>query len=141
MIDRVGTSGTTVAGATKALTEATVRALATAPADDGSSEDGVVVSLSPEARAAASAAGNGPLDPRAALAPAALAQAVAGTAQAMSSGPAARYRANSVPTVHPNASAGDHHRRDGSVSGPVIRWLALLTLGGVVLWLMLGRGA
>ncbi|MBX9858929.1 MAG: hypothetical protein K2Y20_04970 [Sphingomonas sp.] len=144
MIDRVGTPGPNVSrtpAATKvALTEATLKALApsvtaTAP------EEGVVVALSPQARAAATSTEPNPTDPRVALAQAAMAQAtLAGTPPKAASGPDAIYRANSTAPIHPIPTQPERPARANGIPGPVIRWLALVVLAGAVLWLMLGRG-
>lgn len=144
MIDRVGTPGPNVArnpAATKAaLTEATLKALApsvtaTAP------EEGVVVSLSPQARAAATSTEPNPNDPRMALALAAMAQAtLAGTPPKAATGPDSLYHANSTPAVHAIPAHSERPASASGIPGPVIRWLALVMLAGVVLWLMAGKG-
>lgn len=144
MIDRVGTPGNnaprTPAATKAALTEATLKALApsvtaTAP------EEGVVVALSPQARAAATSTDPNPTDPRVALAQAAMAQAtLAGTPPKAATGPDAIYRANSTPAIHAIPTHPERPVLASGIPGPVIRWLALALLAGAVLWLMLGRG-
>ena len=144
MIDRVGTPGSNVArspAATKAaLTEATLKALA--PSVTASTpEEGVVVALSPQARAAATSNEPNPTDPRVALAQAAMAQAtLAGTPPNPATGPDSLYRANSTAPIHPIPAHPEREARANGIPGPVIRWLALALLAGAVLWLMLGRG-
>jgi len=144
MIDRVGTPGNNVprgvATTKAALTEATIKALA--PSVTASvPEEGVVVSLSPQARAAATSAESNATDPRVALAQAAMAQAtLAGTQPKVADGPDAIYRANSTPTIHAIPAHPERPMRASGIPGPVIRWLALALLAGAVLWLMLGRG-
>ncbi|MBA3880952.1 MAG: hypothetical protein C0500_14710 [Sphingobium sp.] len=145
MIDRVGAPGNNVprnSATTKAaLTEATLKALAPA-VSPSAPEEGVVVSLSPQARAAATSADANPADPRAVLAQAAMAQAtLAGTPTKAADGPDALYRAHSAPAVHPIPAPTQHPPRPTGIPGPAIRWLALVVLAGVLLWLMLGRGA
>ncbi len=145
MIDRVGTPGTNVArnqAATKAaLTEATLRALAPT-VTESAPEEGVVVSLSPQARAAATTTEPNPADPRVALAQAAMAQAtLAGTAPKPATGPDAIYRAHSTAPIHPIPAHPERPTRASGIPGPVIRWLALALLAGVVVWLMAGRGS
>lgn len=144
MIDRVGTPGNNVprnVAATKtALTEATLRALAPGVTANAP-EEGVVVALSPQARAAATSTEPNPADPRVALAQAAMAQAtLAGAPPKPATGPDAIYRANSTAPVHPIPAHPERAVGASGIPGPVIRWLALALLAGVVLWLMLGRG-
>ena len=144
MIDRVGTPGNNAprnAATTKAaLTEATLKALAPSVTADAP-EEGVGVSLSPQARAAATSTDPNPADPRVALAQAAMAQAtLAGTQPKPATGPDAIYRANSTPAIHPIPAHPERPARANGAPGPVIRWLSLALLAGVVLWLMLGRG-
>lgn len=144
MIDRVGTPGPNVArnpAATKAaLTEATLKALAPSVTANAP-EEGVVVALSPQARAAATSTEPNPADPRLALAQAAMAQAtLAGTPPKVATGPDAIYRAHSTAPIHPIPAHPERPTRASGIPGPVIRWLALVVLAGVVLWLMLGRG-
>ncbi|MBY0285287.1 MAG: hypothetical protein K2W81_15160 [Sphingomonas sp.] len=145
MIDRVGTPGPNVArnpAATKAaLTEATLKALAPSVTANAP-EEGVVVALSPQARAAATTSTDpNPTDPRMALAQAAMAQAtLAGTSAKAATGPDAIYRANSTPAIHAIPTTPERQASASGIPGPVIRWLALVVLAGVVLWLMLGRG-
>lgn len=144
MIDRVGAPGNNVprnSATTKAaLTEATLKALAPA-VSPSAPEEGVVVSLSPQARAAATSAEPNPADPRVALAQAAMAQAtLAGTQPKAATGPDSLYRANSTAPIHAIPAQSEREVRASAIPGPVTRWLALALLGGVVLWLMLGRG-
>ncbi len=144
MIDRVGTPGPNVArnpAATKAaLTEATLKALAPSVTANAP-EEGVVVALSPQARAAATSTEPNPADPRVALAQAAMAQAtLAGTPPNVASGPDAIYRANSTGPVHAIPAHPEREARANGIPGPVIRWLALALLAGVVIVLLLRWG-
>ncbi len=144
MIDRVGTPGPNVArnpAATKAaLTEATLKALAPSVTAN-TPEEGVVVALSPQARAAATSTEPNLNDPRVALAHAAMAQAtLAGTQPKAATGPDSLYRANSTPAVYAIPTHPERPVLASGIPGPVIRWLALALLAGAVLWLMLGRG-
>lgn len=145
MIDRVGTPGNNVprgvATTKAALTEATLKALAPSVTANAP-EEGVVVALSPQARAASTGTDPNPADPRVALAQAAMAQAtLAGTPPKAAAGPDALYRANSTAAIHPIPAQAEPPTRASGIPGPVIRWLALALLAAVVLWLMLGRDA
>lgn len=148
MIDRVSAPGNNaprnVATTKAALTEATLKALAPTVSEDAP-EAGVIVSLSPQARAAATSTEPNPTDPRVALAQAAMAQATlagagAGTQPKATTGPDATYRAHSTSAIHPIPAQAERPVRASGLPAPVIRWLALVVLAGAVLWLMLGRG-
>ena len=146
MIDRVGTPGNNVprgvATTKAALTEATLKALAPT-VSESAPEAGVLVSLSPQARAAATSTDANPADPSVVLAQAAMAQTtLAGTpAKPAATSPDALYRTHSTPPIRPIPAPPERPARTNGIPGPVIRWLALALLAGAVLWLMLGRSA